>query len=85
MPITANLVVYFDTPQSDIHEKLIDIMNFYDGNESIILTNGDIESIKYYWHDVPSKILNNVTKRLAAEGVRFKILPLLNNTKNAGR
>ena len=71
----ANLVVQFDSPQADIHEKLIDIMDYYDGHESTVYATYGLESIRYYWYDVPHTLLGDVATRLNAEGVRFKILP----------
>ena len=70
----ANLVVQFDSPQADIHEKLIDIMDYYDGHEATVYATGGLESIRYYWYDVPHTLLGDVATRLNAEGTRFKIL-----------
>jgi hypothetical protein len=72
----ANLVVQFKTPQADIHEKLIAIMDYYDGHEATVYVTGGLESIRYYWYDVPNNLLSDVATRLSAEGARFKILPL---------
>ena len=71
----ANLVVQFDSPKADIHERLIEIMDFYDGHESTLFANGELEFIRYFWCDVPNNLLSDVARRLGAEGAQFKILP----------
>ena len=72
---TANLVVQFDTPQADIHEKMVDILDFFDSEQKTLWTNGDLKSIRYCWCRVPSTQLKDIARRLAAEGIRYKISP----------
>ena len=69
----SNLVVQYKEPQQNIHEKLLEILDFYDGEQKTFFTNGEMESIRFFWRDVPSKQLADIARRLGAEGVEFKI------------
>ena len=71
---TGDLVVQFDTPQADIHEKMVDILDFFDSEQRTLWTTGDLKSIRYCWCGIPRRHLSDVTRRLAAEGIRYKIL-----------
>jgi hypothetical protein len=72
---TGNLVIQFDSPQADIHERMADLIEYFDSEQRTLWTTGDLKSIRYCWCGVPSTQLKDIIHRLAAEGVRFKILP----------
>ena len=72
---TGDLVVQFDTPQADIHEKMVDILDYFDSEQQTFWTSGDLKTIRYCWCRVPSTQLKDIARRLAVEGIRYKISP----------
>ena len=72
---TGDLVVQFDQPQEDIHERFVDILDYFDGEQQTFWTSGDLKTIRYCWCRVPSNQLKDIARMLAAEGIRYKILP----------
>ena len=72
---TGDLVVQFDTPQADIHEKMVDILDYFDSEQQTFWTTGDLKTIRYCWCGIPSNQLKDIAHRLAAEGIRYKRSP----------
>ena len=72
---TGDLVVQFDTPQEDIHEKMVDILDYFDSEQQTFWTSGDLKTIRYCWCRVPSTQLKDIARRFAVKGIRYKILP----------
>ena len=72
---TGDLIVQFDKPQQDIHERFVGIVDYFDGEQQTFWTTGDLKRIRYCWCGIPRRHLSDVTRRLAAEGIRYKILP----------
>ena len=75
--MSVNLVVEFNEQPDNIHDQFVDIMNFYDGHEATINGNGEVESVRFYWYDIPkeSVVLKEIMRRLQSDGVKFKLLP----------
>jgi hypothetical protein len=72
---TGDLIVQFDKPQEDIHEKMVDILDYFDGEQQTFWTSGDLKTIRYCWCRVPSNQLKDIARRLTVEGIRYKISP----------
>ena len=70
---TGDLIVQFDKPQEDIHERFVDILDFFDSEQKTLWTTGDLKSIRYCWCGIPSTQLKDIARRLAVEGSRYKI------------
>jgi len=71
----GDLVVQFEKPQADIHERFVNILDYFDGVQQTFWTTGDLKSIRYCWCGIPSTQLKDIARRLAAEGIRYKISP----------
>ena len=73
---TVNLVVQYNEHPDNMHDQFVNIMNFYDGHEATINGNGEVESVRFYWYDIPKgDKLNAIVRKLASDGVKFKLLP----------
>ena len=74
---TVNLVVQYKKEPDNVHSEFVDIMEYFDGSESTINANGETESIRYYWYGIKKEgeKLNAIVRKLAANGVQFKLLP----------
>ena len=72
---TGDLVVQFEKPQEDIHERLIDILDFFDSEQKTLWTTGDLKTIRYCWCGIPSNQLKDIARRLTVEDIRYKISP----------
>ena len=72
---TVNLVVQYNEQPDNMHDQFVNIMNFYDGHEATINGNGEVESVRFYWYDIPKgDKLNAIVRKLASDGVKFKLL-----------
>ena len=71
----GDLIVQFEKPQADIHERLVGILDYFDGEQQTFWTTGDLKSIRYCWCGSPSTQLRDITRMLAAEGIRYKTSP----------
>ena len=72
----VNLVVQYKKEPDNVHSHFVDIMEYFDGEERTINTDGELHSVRYYWYSVPKgKTLNAIVRRLGANGIQFKILP----------
>ena len=76
--MSVNLVVQYGKEPENIHSEFVGIMEFYDGNESTINGNGEVESVRFYWYDIPKNdaSLRKIIRRLQSDGVKFKLLPV---------
>ena len=76
--MSVNLVVEFNERPDNMHDQFVDIMNFYDGHEATINGNGEVESVRFYWYDIPkeSVVLKEIMRRLQSDkevvGQRFR-------------
>ena len=71
--MSVNLVVQYKEQPDNIHSEFVEIMEYFDG---MINANG-VCSVRFYWYGIPKEnaSLRKIIRRLAADGVKFKVLP----------
>jgi hypothetical protein len=72
----VNLVVQYGKEPDNVHSEFVGLMEHYDGNEATINGNGEVESVRFYWYDIPKNdaSLRKIIRRLQSDGVKFKLL-----------
>lgn len=71
-------MVQYGKEPDNVHSEFVGIMEHYDGNEATINGRGEVESVRYYYYDIPKNdaSLRKIIRRLQSEdGVTFKLLP----------
>ena len=74
MPNVANLICQFPKEPTDDISNTYGLTIWFSGAEATVISDtSEIESYRLYFHDVPSKVLNDAVRRLHADGIQFKI------------